>query len=122
MLATRLPWKQIETAVAAKFEHQNRAGEILIAQDLFGSTETVIGAGRCWLQGAFGDALNSISCAAGYNLRWLLRAIARLGRAAVFLASVAGSAAAAPGRRDFIRCIWARVGGELEQLDRKRGG
>ena len=46
VLATRLPWNQIETAVAAKFEHQNRAGEILKAQDMFGSTETVIGAGR----------------------------------------------------------------------------
>ncbi len=26
---------------------------------------------RCWLQGALGDALQAISCAAGYNLRWL---------------------------------------------------
>ena len=34
---------------------------------------------RCWLQGAMGDALHAISCAAGYNLRWLLRAVARLG-------------------------------------------
>ena len=32
---------------------------------------------RCWLQGALGDALHAVSCAAGYNLRWLLRAIAR---------------------------------------------
>jgi IS5 family transposase len=40
---------------------------------------------RCWLQGALGDALHSISCAAGYNLRWLLRAIARLGLGPVFL-------------------------------------
>jgi len=40
---------------------------------------------RCWLQGTLGDALHSISCAAGYNLRWLLRAIARLGIVAVFL-------------------------------------
>lgn len=40
---------------------------------------------RCWLQGALGDALHSISCAAGYNLRWLLRAIARRGIGAVFL-------------------------------------
>jgi hypothetical protein len=40
---------------------------------------------RCWLQGALGDALHCISCAAGYNLRWLLRAIARLGIAAAFL-------------------------------------
>ena len=31
---------------------------------------------RCWLQGALGDALHSISCAGGYNLRWLMRAIA----------------------------------------------
>jgi IS5 family transposase len=40
---------------------------------------------RCWLQGTLGDALHAISCAAGYNLRWLLRAIARLGLGAVFL-------------------------------------
>ena len=38
---------------------------------------------RCWLQGALGDALHSISCAAGYNLRWLLRAIAADGRTRV---------------------------------------
>ena len=40
---------------------------------------------RCWLQGALGDALHSISCAAGYNLRWLMRAIARLQIGPVFL-------------------------------------
>ena len=40
---------------------------------------------RCWLQGASGDLLHTIGCAAGYNLRWLLRAIARLGIRAVFL-------------------------------------
>jgi IS5 family transposase len=40
---------------------------------------------RCWLQGTLGDALHSISCAAGYNIRWLLRAIARLGTKLVFL-------------------------------------
>ena len=34
---------------------------------------------RCWLKGAEGDALNAVLCAAGYNLRWLLRAIVRLG-------------------------------------------
>ena len=33
---------------------------------------------RCWLQGALGDALHALSCAAGYNIRWLMRAIARL--------------------------------------------
>ena len=46
VLATRLPWQQIESAVATKFEHHNRTGEILKAQDMFGTTETLVGAGR----------------------------------------------------------------------------
>ena len=32
---------------------------------------------RCWLKGELGDALHAVLCAVGYNLRWLLRAIAR---------------------------------------------
>jgi IS5 family transposase len=40
---------------------------------------------RCWLQGALGDALHALSCAAGYNIRWLLRALARLGSTLVLL-------------------------------------
>ena len=32
---------------------------------------------RCWLQGETGDAIHALLCAVGYNLRWLLRAIAR---------------------------------------------
>ena len=31
---------------------------------------------RCWLKGAMGDAINAVLSAAGYNLRWLLRAVA----------------------------------------------
>ena len=31
---------------------------------------------RCWLAGSLGDALHAVLCAAGYNLRWLLRAVA----------------------------------------------
>jgi IS5 family transposase len=34
---------------------------------------------RCWLQGATGDALHALCCAVGYNLRWLMRAVVRLG-------------------------------------------
>ena len=34
---------------------------------------------RCWLKGALGDALNAVLCAAGYNLRWLMRAVVHLG-------------------------------------------
>ena len=40
---------------------------------------------RCWLQGSLGDALHTVLCAAGYNLRWLMRAVVRLGLAALFL-------------------------------------
>ena len=40
---------------------------------------------RCWLKGALGDALHALSCAVGYNIRWLLRAIMRLGIRLVFL-------------------------------------
>jgi transposase, IS5 family len=40
---------------------------------------------RCWLKGSLGDALHTISCAAGYNLRWLLRAIAKLSIGPAFL-------------------------------------
>jgi IS5 family transposase len=40
---------------------------------------------RCWLQGQLGDALHAVLCAAGYNLRWLLRAMMRLGLKALLL-------------------------------------
>jgi len=30
---------------------------------------------RCWLKGAVGDAINAVLSAAGYKLRWLLRAV-----------------------------------------------
>ena len=34
---------------------------------------------RCHLKGQLGDALHAVLCAAGYNLRWLMRAMIRLG-------------------------------------------
>ena len=43
---------------------------------------------RCWLRGQLGDALHAVLCATGYNLRWLLRAMARLGLKAAFLRPV----------------------------------
>jgi len=33
----------------------------------------------CWLHGSAGDSLHALSCAADYNVRWLLRAIAQIG-------------------------------------------
>lgn len=41
---------------------------------------------RCWLKAADGDALHAVLCAAGFNIRWLLRAIARLGLPGFLLA------------------------------------
>ena len=46
VLATRLPWDQIEASVAAKFERQDRAGQVLEGRDMFGTTKVVVGAGR----------------------------------------------------------------------------
>ena len=34
---------------------------------------------RCRLKGSMGDALHALSSAVGYNLRWLMRAVVRLG-------------------------------------------
>ena len=41
---------------------------------------------RCWLKGSMGDALHALSCAVGYNLRWLMRAVVRLGLAGFLFA------------------------------------
>jgi len=41
---------------------------------------------RCWLPGATGDALHAVLCAAGYNIRWLLRAIQSKGLKALLAA------------------------------------
>jgi len=41
---------------------------------------------RCWLKGSIGDALHALSCAVGYNLRWLMRAVVRLGLAGFLFA------------------------------------
>jgi IS5 family transposase len=58
-------------------------------EPLIGHTKTDHRMDRCWLQGAVGDALHALSCAAGYNIRWLLRAIARLGLGRLFFALLA---------------------------------
>ena len=55
-------------------------------EPLIGYTKADHRMDRCWLQGAIGDALHALGCAAGYNIRWLLRAIARLGLGGLFCA------------------------------------
>ncbi|HCG52877.1 MAG TPA: hypothetical protein DEX10_05680, partial [Betaproteobacteria bacterium] len=52
------------------------------------------GVARPRARGAIGDALHVISCAAGHNIRWLMRAIIRLGFTGLFaLAFVAAASA-----------------------------
>ena len=55
-------------------------------EPLIGHTKADHRMDRCWLKGADGDALHAVLCAAGFNIRWLLRAIAKMGLAATLLA------------------------------------
>ena len=45
VLATRLPWAQIEASLAVKFERPDRAGQGLEGHDMFGPTLVLEGAG-----------------------------------------------------------------------------
>lgn len=65
-------------------------------EPLIGHTKADHRMDRCWLKGGEGDALHAVLCAAGFNLRWLLRAIAKMGLMALLLAmnAVAMSVAA----------------------------
>lgn len=52
-------------------------------EPVIGHLKDDCGLRRNWLRGAEGDVLHPVLCAAGYNLRWLLRAVARLGLTAL---------------------------------------
>ena len=58
-------------------------------EPLIGHTKADHRMDRCWLKGADGDALHAVLCAAGFNIRWLLRAIAKMGLTALLLALTA---------------------------------
>ena len=92
VLATRMPWAAIEAALAPVLTHKTLTEQQRRWLKRRQAIEPAIGHAkhdnrmdRCWLQGAAGDALHAVLCAAGFNIRWLLRAVARLGLAAVFL-------------------------------------
>ena len=79
---------------------------------------------RCWLQGALGDALHALSCAAGYNLRWLLRAIARLGAKLAFfriLQAVNGSASALKPLLRVLTAAWEQLRSKFASDDDRIG-
>jgi IS5 family transposase len=48
-----------------------------------GHTKADHGMDRCWMPGALGDALHALSCALGYNIRWLMRALQARARRAL---------------------------------------
>ena len=48
-------------------------------EPVIGHLKDDCGLRRNWLKGSEGDVLHPVPCAAGYNLRWLMRATARLG-------------------------------------------
>lgn len=54
-------------------------------EQVIGHVKQDHGMQRCWLKGSEGDALHAVLCAAGYNVRWLLRAIARKGLKCIFV-------------------------------------
>ena len=45
VLAGRMPWAQIEGALAPAFARRNRQGEVVCGSDLFGTTRELAGAG-----------------------------------------------------------------------------
>ena len=55
-------------------------------EPIIGHIKADHGMGRCHLKGETGDRLHAVLCAAGYNIKWLLRMIAKKG--VPFLASV----------------------------------
>jgi transposase, IS5 family len=89
-------------------------------EPLIGHTKADHGMQRCWLKGTLGDALHALSCAAGYNTRWLLRAIA--GKAAkdakAFLWALLGMVV--PGRLAANRRFRAFAGSADLLIDARR--
>jgi IS5 family transposase len=132
ILSTRLPWKDIEAALApslTKAVREYNAGVEVIHRGRIKSMsqtrkkqlkrrqaiEPAIGhikhdhrMIRCNLKGSMGDALHAISCAAGYNIRWLMRAIVRLGLKGLF-ARVFLAAAISTLQRSPFAWRWAIV-------------
>jgi hypothetical protein len=89
VLASRMPWQQIGGSVAHLLSRKARSGIAMPDLDLFGEQVQ-----RSELKHAFnepdervalspqretGDRLHAVLCAAGYNIRWLLRMIAKKG-------------------------------------------
>lgn len=69
--------------------------------------------GRCHLKGSLGDKLHAVLCAAGYNVRWLLRMIAKKGLRASLRALRAMAVTAVRGEQKppfSALTVWMRSG------------
>jgi IS5 family transposase len=67
---------------------------------------------RCHLKGEIGDQLHAVLCAAGYNIRWLLRMIRAKGLRALLrvLRAMRETAVGDEQRlQDSVRLIWTRL-------------
>ena len=76
-------------------------------EPMIGHTKSDHRMDRCWLKGAMGDALHAISCAAGYNIRWLMRAIAAQAAKAAKAAFLASSKPALYGLNSVLDALIA---------------
>lgn len=72
--------------------------------------------GRSHLKGAQGDRLHAVLCAAGYNIRWLLRMIARRGLAFLGWALSCLNRAGAWGRPWLGGVLWGALGAVAARL------
>ena len=84
-------------------------------EPMIGHTKSDHRMDRCWLKGAVGDALHAISCAAGYNIRWLMRAILAQAAKAAKAAFLALSKPALYGLNSVNEAL-CRLRGVLSQL------
>ena len=75
-----------ERTERSRTRQRNTKNKLSAIGPLIGRTKAGHRMGRCWLQGAVGDALHALCSAAGDNIRWLLGAITRLGLRGLFFA------------------------------------
>lgn len=126
-----LGYRGVDDAVSVDVIHRGKSKTLTAQQrgwlrrrqaiePAIGHAKSDHGMNRCSLKGSECDALHAVLCAADFNIRWLLRAIARLGLRGLVLALNAlvlyGKACRGRGRYSF----WAREQA-LVALGRRRG-
>jgi len=81
---------------------------------------------RCHLKGSNGDSLHAVLCAAGFNIRWLLRMIAKKGIGffcASYRPAVWGTLAnncerfLSTNRPNQVQCVWRLHENEFFRVD-----